>query len=198
MKTAVIFPDNSRQQLLYRAVKDCGILELLPGMNAVALERSKRDLATQVLRSWGTLRLRVTGLSMLPTLWPGDVLTLGSLDFEHAEPGELVLYMREERFFVHRVIRKSGAGDSMLLITRGDCMVKDDPPVPADGLLGKVTGIQRDGLVLRPSQRISLASRIFAGMLSRWSLLRDVALRLRMRAANAPAGTDFVAFESAQ
>lgn len=167
-------------------------------MNAVALERSKRDLATQVLRSWGTLRLRVTGLSMLPTLWPGDVLTLRSLDFEHAEPGELVLYMREERFFVHRVIRKSCAEDNMFLITRGDCMEKDDPPVPADGLLGKVTGIQRDGLVLRPSHRISLASRIFAGMLSRWSLLREVVLRLRMRAANASAGTDLVSFESAQ
>lgn len=167
-------------------------------MNAVALERSKRNLATQVLRSWGTLRLRVTGLSMLPTLWPGDILTFQSHDFEHAEPGELVLYMHEERFFVHRVIRKSGLGDSMFLITRGDCMAKEDLPVPAASLLGKVTGIERDSLLLRPSLCLSSGSKIFASMLCRWSLLRDAVLRLKMLSRSASSETDFAAFENAQ
>lgn len=167
-------------------------------MDAVALERSKRHLATQVLRTWGTLRLRVTGLSMLPTLWPGDVLTFQFHDFGEAQPGELVLYLRDERFFVHRVVRKSEVADGTFLITRGDCMGKDDPPVPASNLLGKVSGIQRDGLILRPDVRRSPASRIFASMLCRYSLLRQAALRWRKRDISGSAGTDFSALESAQ
>ena len=44
---------------------------------------------------------------MLPTLWPGDLLTVQSRRAEDIEPGEIVLYMRGGRFFIHRVKSKS-------------------------------------------------------------------------------------------
>jgi len=34
------------------------------------------ELAAEVLRSSGRLRLRATGTSMLPAVWPGDVLSV--------------------------------------------------------------------------------------------------------------------------
>ena len=34
------------------------------------------SMAAEALRSWGTLKLRATGISMLPALWPGDLLTV--------------------------------------------------------------------------------------------------------------------------
>ena len=44
-------------------------------MNPQARDKNGCSLAGQTLRSWGVLKLRATGLSMLPTLWPGDLLT---------------------------------------------------------------------------------------------------------------------------
>lgn len=36
----------------------------------------KCELAAQVLRSFGTLRFVATGWSMLPSLWPGEILVV--------------------------------------------------------------------------------------------------------------------------
>jgi len=63
-------------------------------MNAQARAESKCSLAAEVLHSWGMLRLRTRGISMLPTLWPGDLVTVQSCSFEQVDPGEVVLYVR--------------------------------------------------------------------------------------------------------
>ena len=39
-------------------------------------DEAKHDLAAEVLRQFGEVRLKVTGASMLPSVWPGDVLTV--------------------------------------------------------------------------------------------------------------------------
>ena len=109
-------------------------------MNVLLQEECKRNLAAAILRSSGTLQLRATGTSMLPTLWPGDCLTIQSYNFEDAETGDLVLYARGGRLFVHRVMRKCRLGETHSLITRGDCMTEEDPPVEENDLLGKVIG----------------------------------------------------------
>ena len=40
------------------------------------LDEATHDLDAQVIRQFGELRLKVTGASMLPSVWPGDVLTV--------------------------------------------------------------------------------------------------------------------------
>ena len=52
---------------------------------------------------------------MLPTLWPGDVLTVQSILPEQVEPGEIVLYMRQDRFFIHRIVSRDVTRDKALL-----------------------------------------------------------------------------------
>jgi hypothetical protein len=37
---------------------------------------SKYGLATEVLRCFGEISLKATGASMLPTVWPGDLLNI--------------------------------------------------------------------------------------------------------------------------
>src|ERR1700758_403813 len=69
----------------------------------------KCELAGEVLRSSGKLRLRVTGCSMLPAVWPGDTLFVERTTRESVEEGDIVLYERDRRFFVHRVVRKTRA-----------------------------------------------------------------------------------------
>lgn len=136
------------------------------------------SLAAEALRSWGTLQLRATGISMLPTLWPGDLLTVRSVDPEQAGPGDIVLCMREGRFFVHRIIAANCTQDDAFLITRGDCMSENDPPVARSGMLGKIAEVRRSRSVFTPPRMPSPFCRLLAWMLCHWSLLRRITLRL--------------------
>lgn len=115
---------------------------------------------------------------MLPTLWPGDVVTVHSVSPEQVEPGEIVLYMRQDRFFIHRIVSKNLTQDEALLVTRGDCMSENDPPIGRSELLGKVTEVRRSGSTFLPGPELSLFRRLLAGLFCHWSLFRRVGLRL--------------------
>jgi len=109
-------------------------------MDAQALKQGRCSLVAEALRTWGVLKIRATGVSMLPTLWPGDLLTVQSRRLEEIEPGEIVLYRRRNRFFIHRAVSKCLIGDGLFLIARGDSMPEADPPVRIGQVLGKITG----------------------------------------------------------
>ena len=147
-------------------------------MNPQAREAGRCSLVAEALRSWGGLKLRATGLSMLPTLWPGDLLTVQSHHPEQAEPGEIVLCLRRGRFVIHRIVSKSLDGNQAFLTMRGDCMAENDPPVRSGELLGKITEIQRAGSVLLPARKLSMFRRMVAYTLCHWGLFRRVGLRL--------------------
>ena len=124
----------------------------------------KCDLAGEVLRTSGRLRLKVTGWSMLPTVRPGDALTIDQATIDCISSGDIVLFRRDGRLFVHRVIQKS---DNAGLITQGDGMPHSDPPVSSGEVLGKVSSIMRDGKSLEPSSRLSLSGRAVAALVRR-------------------------------
>lgn len=132
------------------------------------------SLAAEVLEKNGTVRVRVSGQSMLPTLWPGDVLTIQSKELADAELGDLVLYDRDGRFFVHRLISKSRGNDSF--VTRGDCMVESDPPVSTGSFLGTVAHAMRGEVIIVPKRKVSSATWIVAALLSRSGLLQRIVL----------------------
>src|SRR5260221_9423978 len=66
----------------------------------------KCDLAADVIRRFGALRLRVNGFSMLPSIWPGDIAWVSRV--VAFRPGDVVLFSRKGRRFVHRVVRDVG------------------------------------------------------------------------------------------
>lgn len=129
-------------------------------------------LAVEVLRRTGRLRLQVRGESMLPALWPGDLAEIAACSLGDIRRGEVVLAVREGRFFLHRFRnQREPAG----FLTRGDSMPSPDPVFPADALLGKLVTVARAGQTepapVRPWSRV-------AGMLFCYcSLARRVALR---------------------
>jgi signal peptidase I len=147
-------------------------------MDSQARDESRCSLAAEALRSWGTLKVRANGVSMLPTLWPGDVLTIQSVRPEQVEPGEIVLYMRHDRFFIHRMVSKDLTRGKALLVTRGDCILEDDPPVGRSELLGKVIEVQRSGSIFVPVRKLSGSRRLLAWLLCRVNIFRRVGLRL--------------------
>jgi len=118
--------------------------------NALA---TRLELAVEVARTFGTLRLRVTGTSMLPAIQPGDLLSIGRVDLRDTSPGEIVLFERGGRLFAHRIVSRGGGasdpyaskpyGSKPYIVTRGDRLLENDPPVFQSELLGRVTSIER-------------------------------------------------------
>ena len=136
----------------------------------------KLDLAAEVLRAGGSIRLQALGNSMLPSIWPGDVLCIEHKRGEEMVPGDVVLVARDGRFFIHRLIEKRDSG----WVTRGDSLAQNDSPVVESQVLGKVSLIQRKTGVLIPSSRVSWRNRAIAWMLCRWDLFRNFALRMHL------------------
>ena len=147
-------------------------------MDPQTRDEGKCALAAEALRSWGTLQLRATGLSMLPTLRPGDLLTVQSVCPQLAQPGDIVLYMRQSRFFIHRVVSPPLSPDDPFVMTRGDCMSENDPPVRRNQVLGRIVEVGRSGSVFVPARTLSLFSRVMAWMFCHWKLFRRIGLRL--------------------
>jgi len=108
---------------------------------------AKLDLAADVVRQFGEVCLKVTGTSMLPSVWPGDMLTVRQRNFAELLPGHIVLCYRNQAFVAHRVVAKRDDG----LITRGDSLSYEDRPFRDEEVLGQVVSILRQGRSVDPS-----------------------------------------------
>jgi hypothetical protein len=136
-------------------------------------------LAAEILASGGTVRLRAFGTSMLPTLWPGDILTI---EGESCRPaaGDIVLVLLNQRPFVHRVKERRDRDGQPQWITCGDAVPQSDPPATDSELLGKVSFIQRNRRVIVPSRRVSAGARAVAWLLCHFDRFRSVCLHLHL------------------
>jgi hypothetical protein len=115
--------------------KDLLILDSAPNGTKDGREAHRVLLAADSLRASGRLRLRVHGESMLPNLWPGDAVEIASCLAEDVSPGEIVLVLRDGRFYLHRLVGRSPSGGFLL---RGDSMPAADPEFASEALLGRM------------------------------------------------------------
>jgi signal peptidase len=148
------------------------------------------ELAVEVARTFGSLRLRVTGTSMLPAIQPGDLLSIGRVNLRDTSPGEIVLFTRAGRLFAHRIVDRGGGAcepyarepyaREPYIVTRGDRLLENDPPVFQSELLGRVTSIQRVGSRVRTSPRLDGPNRVLGRLLRASD--RATVLFLRMTA----------------
>lgn len=82
---------------------------------------------------------------MVPAIFPGDILIVRDQPIERARCGDVALWSRQGRFYAHRVVRTAKAGEHAAIVTRGDALNQDDPPVGSDEFLGHVCGVVRRG-----------------------------------------------------
>ena len=126
-------------------------------------------LAGEVVRKFGEVRLRVFGTSMVPSVLPGDLISVQSTDISEVSTGEIVLYSREGRLFAHRVVGRAGSREDPRLITRGDRLSHNDPPVSSSELLGRVTSIEcgdgRGHGRVRPAARLNTRQQMIVRIL---------------------------------
>ena len=135
----------------------------------------KQELLLQVLRDYGRLRIRALGTSMLPTLWPGDVLGIERIDGGEVCGGDVVLFERCGQLFAHRVVAAWGFGQRRMVRTQGDSVSHTDRPFRASEVLGRVEVVDRAGHQIplgRPGAFSLAASWLFCqpGLLGRVSL----------------------------
>jgi len=150
-------------------------------------------LAADVLRRSGGLpvrvRLRVHGESMLPALWPGDVVEIASCSLEDVRPGEIVLALRDGRLFLHRLVAPCQPSGFLL---RGDSMPGSDHRFPPEALLGRLVRSADEGpavSVSAPALRPGFGVKWFGVKLSRGlgmllchcGVARRLALKLHSR-----------------
>jgi hypothetical protein len=146
-------------------------------------EAAACDLVLQVLESFGEARLTAQGASMIPALWPGDMLLVHRMDAGRVSPGDIVLCRRVGGLRAHRLLAKLQTASGTVLVTRGDALSEDDPPQPAAGMLGRVSAVVR-GQAQRPlSRRLSFGQTMVA-LLARRSAW---ATRILVRAHSVPA-----------
>src|SRR5437763_11389848 len=113
----------------------------------------KCQLAAETLRTSGFLRLRATGSSMLPAIWPGDILDIRRCRIGVVRTGEIALFECYGRLVAHRVIGRQGSA----LITQGDTLPAPDPQVTEAELLGTVFMIRRGRRQFRPPAHRGIA-----------------------------------------
>jgi hypothetical protein len=142
-----------------------------------APDTAKIAMAADVLRAQRTIRLRACGTSMLPALWPGDLLTIEPFAVAQAAVGDIVLVARDGRFFIHRLIQIGGSCDAAAWITRGDAMPERDPPVSAEQIIGRVSQVERNDREFIVPRHLPASSRRFAKLIAHSDLLRSAVVR---------------------
>ncbi len=98
---------------------------------------AEADVCRRTFSSVKSSKLRVSGTSILPTLWPGGTVRVTPASVEEIGVGDGVVFAcRRERVVVHCVADRPTDSNGIALITRGDAQFHDDLPVRAPALLG--------------------------------------------------------------
>ena len=127
----------------------------------------KCTLATDVLLSFGSLRFAASGWSMIPTVWPRDILVVERVSLDRIRVGDVVLVEREGGLCAHRVIARPDGSECGRWLTQGDAMPAPDRPVSDNNLLGRVTSVVRDGSVTAMTCKLNVIDRMIAGSVRR-------------------------------
>jgi signal peptidase len=104
---------------------------LLVGMLAVGL----------IWFNTGALGVRpslISGNSMNPALYPGDVVVTGEMQPQALQVGDVIRFPRDGIDVVHRIIAVEEQNGQYVFVTQGDNNNVADDPVPAELVQGKV------------------------------------------------------------
>jgi len=154
-------------------------------MNAASPSRDavRLELAAEALRRFSEVRFVAHGSSMVPSIYPGDCLTVQTFGVEVPRCGDIVLYDRNGQFCVHRIVNILKKGVALFYVLRGDALTDYDPPVAACELLGRVTYLERrgespdpnskTGLLYRAARAIVRHSKFVIALLLRWHAVRE-------------------------
>jgi SOS-response transcriptional repressor LexA len=109
-----------------------------------------KDLSEELLNDGYAIRIKASGLSMFPSIWTGDRITISPQ--KDVTIGDVIVFNRGGQIVAHKLVRVFEKESIRYYQTRGDSSFRLDQPITAGEILGKVTGIKRE--------RLSLARRV--------------------------------------
>ncbi len=111
----------------------------------------KDALVALALARGQTVRLRATSASMVPTIWPGELVLARRL---RPRVGEVALVWTGRTWLAHRV----RAQETTRLLLQGDAPRSSPHWVPAKAVHGTIVGVRRDARAWAKLLRACLAS----------------------------------------
>ena len=72
-------------------------------MQLIVRQRLKGNLLSELLANFGALRLEARGTSMLPAIWPGDVVHVRACEAGDLRQGAVIVSRRGNVFQAHRI-----------------------------------------------------------------------------------------------
>ncbi len=131
-----------------------------------------------ILISKNKTRFRAVSWCMFPVIWAGDFLKISPIRQEDLSVGDIIVYQCTGRAYAHRLLKTYRRKDKLYIVTGGEKEYEnnkcfDYPGVPADNILGKVTGIERGVLRFDPDDvKLSFANLVQGKLrLSAWTLM---------------------------
>lgn len=118
-----------------------------PGRSLGCFPSEFDGLADELIARGHGFRLSVSGSSMFPSIRNRDIVVVEPCHPEDLRLGDIVFYRRRGGHTAHRLVARIEGGGA--LITRGDALVKCDPALSCDQVVGRVTVIERGGRVYR-------------------------------------------------
>lgn len=134
-------------------------------------ERRKSDAAQIAgqLQDNGRVHLLVRGSSMQPWVRPGDIALIRRAGIEEVRCGDVVLFQRDDRLFVHRLVEKRGTLREAEFLAKGDAHPGPDGVITDQLILGRVTCIYRGDKRIDLDSPRQLALGLMVSQLSRKS-----------------------------
>ena len=124
-----------------------------PGREGVTLPPGVRK---EVLQSWRQsgkrMALHAVGISMCPMIRTGSRIEIEFSPIAEIAPGDLILFERNEKWVLHRVIYRRRHRDGIVFTEKGDHQ-PFAATVGEASVLGKVIQIQRGDRIFDPSAR---------------------------------------------
>lgn len=94
-----------------------------------------------------TFFFETSGFSMLPFLKGREKLIIKKSSKEDLRLGDLILYKIDNQLICHRLVTRIKGPDTYLFYARGDASLSPPQLVTEDMLLGKVSGIIKNGKI---------------------------------------------------
>lgn len=106
------------------------------------------------LTKYKKFKLLSTGYSMLPLLYPQDILYFRKISFTKFRVNDLAFINKRKKIFTHRVVYKT----KKYLVSKGDNNPFSDGRIHPEQVLGKVSQVKRNGQTFNPEDIYLLQS----------------------------------------
>ena len=95
-------------------------------------------------------RATLRGKSMLPFIRPGDTITVHPVSPDRIRKRDVLVFRRDDgSLAAHRLIRIEQTSDGPRFVTRGDSVLREDRPLKAADIFGRVQCVTQGGRTKR-------------------------------------------------